>query len=220
MEESGAVSSRIHTRAYQPHEILLDPLFFGLYFICLVQSPAYRYCTDTEAAMDIQPYLARLEQNAKVVQSAVQNVSGEQATWKPTPENWSIVEVVNHLFDEERRDFRVRIDYTLHRPGAAWPAINPPQWVIDEKYNERELAASLQNFLDERQASLTWLTELAAADWETAANAPWGVPMRAGDLLAAWTAHDLLHLRQLNELHYLYLQQAAAPYDVAYAGEW
>ena len=26
----------------------------------------------------------------------------------------------------------------------------------------------------------------------------------AGDMLAAWLAHDFLHIRQLNELHYAY----------------
>ena len=48
---------------------------------------------------------------------------------------------------------------------------------------------------------------------------PWG-KLTAGDLLASWAAHDLLHLRQLNELRYAYLIQVAAPYSVRYAGDW
>jgi hypothetical protein len=39
-------------------------------------------------------------------------------------------------------------------------------------------------------------------------------------MLMAWVAHDLLHLRQLIELRYAYLQQQAQPYQIAYAGQW
>jgi hypothetical protein len=44
--------------------------------------------------------------------------------------------------------------------------------------------------------------------------------MRAGDMFAAWVAHDGLHIRQLNELHRSLLERAAKPYRVGYAGEW
>ncbi len=44
--------------------------------------------------------------------------------------------------------------------------------------------------------------------------------MTAGDLLAAWVAHDVLHLRQLVELRYAYLVEEAQPNSVGYAGEW
>ena len=58
-----------------------------------------------------------LARNAETIHRMVNGVSDEQARWKPTPEDWSILEVINHLYDEEREDFRTRIDYTLHRPG-------------------------------------------------------------------------------------------------------
>ncbi len=170
--------------------------------------------------MNIQPYITRLTNNAETVRAFGQGISDEQARWKPADDAWSLLEVINHLYDEERRDFRVRIDYTLHRPGETWPPINPGQWVIDEKYNERDLGESLANYLAERRKSLVWLADLATADWSMKAETPWGGTMRAGDLLAAWTAHDLLHIRQLNELHYRYLQAVALPYAVDYAGDW
>jgi hypothetical protein len=44
--------------------------------------------------------------------------------------------------------------------------------------------------------------------------------IRAGDLLAAWVAHDVLHMRQLAELKYAFMAQAMEPYTVKYAGEW
>ena len=60
---------------------------------------------------------------------------------------WSTLEVVCHLYDEEREDFRQRLDIILHRPEAKWPPIDPVGWVSARKYNERDLAQSLAEFL-------------------------------------------------------------------------
>ena len=40
------------------------------------------------------------------------------------------------------------------------------------------------------------------------------------DLLASWVAHDLLHMRQLVELHWVYTIHQLEPYKVEYAGQW
>lgn len=170
--------------------------------------------------MNMHQYTTRLFNSAQAICHLVQGVESEQARWKPAPDEWSILETVNHLYDEERRDFRVRIDYTLHKPGEAWPPIDPQKWVVDEAYSKRKLNESLDNFIAERRKSLSWLAKQREADWSTKATAPWGDTMSAGQLLACWAAHDLLHLRQLNELHYLYLQKLAAPQSIGYAGEW
>jgi len=130
-----------------------------------------------------------------------------------------MLEVVNHLLDEEREDFRTRLDIALHRPMDPWPPIDPQGWVEMRHYNDRDLAASWAEFHSERQASMEELAGLSAPDWESACEAPFG-SMRAGDLLAAWVAHDLLHMRQLVEIHYAYALRLAEPYDVTYAGTW
>jgi hypothetical protein len=148
-----------------------------------------------------------------------QGVSERQARWRPAPDSWSILEVVNHLLDEEREDFRVRLDYTLHRPGEPWPPIDPQGWVTERKYNEQDLEASLSGFLSEREASLVWLRGLSAPNWQTAYESSFG-PISAGELFASWVAHDLLHMRQLVELHWAFTTAALEPYGVGYAGAW
>ena len=169
--------------------------------------------------MNLQHYLAQRAHHAAAIGSLTSGLSDEQARWRPAPDAWSILEVINHLHDEERADFRVRLDYILHRPGQPWPPINPQGWVTERRYNSRDLAQSRQNFLDERQKSLAWLRQLDPIDWTTLEVSPFG-QMYAGDMFAAWVAHDLLHLRQLIELHYAYAAQDAQPYNLAYAGDW
>lgn len=160
-----------------------------------------------------------LAQGAETIQSLVVGVSASEARVRPAPDSWSILEVVAHLLDEEREDFRPRLDLVLHRPHETWAPIDPPAWVTARGYNNRELTATLSAFLAERERSLAWLAGLTAPDWSREYPASFG-PITAGDLAASWAAHDLLHTRQLLELRRARLLALAAPHRTGYAGDW
>jgi len=148
------------------------------------------------------------------------SVSDEHARIKPDAQSWSILEVINHLYDEEREDFRQRIDLTLHQPDVDWPPIDSEGWVTSRACQRRDLRQSVANFAAEREQSVAWLQKLQDADWDRSRTHPEGFVLRAGDLLSAWVAHDILHLRQLVELHYHLAALQAQPYSVEYAGDW
>lgn len=169
--------------------------------------------------MDLDDLATRMALNAERIRALCQGISEEQSRWKPDPDSWSILEVVNHLYDEEREDFRARLDHVLHCPDQPWPAIDPQGWVTARRYNDRELGESLTRFLAERKESLGWLRTLSAPNWAAVYEAPWG-PITAGDVMASWVAHDLLHMRQLVKLHYLFTTAELKPHDVRYAGAW
>jgi len=169
--------------------------------------------------MDSIYLISQLEKNASRIGAFVEGVSLEQARWKPAPDSWSILEVINHLYDEEREDFRAHLTTILITPSSGWNPIDPPGWVVTRRYNEREPGSSLHNFLTERKGSLDWLRNLHSPDWNATHQAPWGQIM-AGDILASWAAHDLLHMRQFVELHWAFLLEKGKPFDVSYAGAW
>ncbi|MFZ5917852.1 MAG: DinB family protein [Chloroflexota bacterium] len=170
--------------------------------------------------MNLRFFRARLSKNAHTIRSLVTDISEEQARWKPSPDEWSILEVINHLYDEEREDFRQRLNLLLHQPEQPWPGINPTGWVIERRYNSRDPQASLRSFLQERQRSVAWLEGLVAPDWHARREHPQAGALTAGDLLASWLAHDFLHLRQLTQLRWQYLAVAAPGRRVDYAGNW
>lgn len=201
--------------------------------------------------MDLDAAREQLAANAEAIAALVRPVDGDGARWKPSPEAWSILEVVCHLADEERDDFRTRVALTLQDPTLPWPPIDPGGWVTARDYASRELGAALADFVAERGRSLAWLEGLAgpgvdgAADrlvdpaWDNAARHPAGFTIRAGDLMASWLAHDLLHMRQIVELRYgamagadgseqvdggdadgLSGDDGTSRWDVRYAGEW
>lgn len=169
--------------------------------------------------MNISDCINLMSQHAQVIRQLVADVSAEQARWKPNAESWSILEVVNHLYDEEREDFRTRLKHILDQAEGMPPVINPDDWVTERQYNQRDLATSLAQFLEEREASLAWLKTLGTPDWTIAIGGRFG-HLPAGEMMASWMAHDLLHLRQLVELRYAYLKQQVQPYEIGYAGDW
>ncbi len=169
--------------------------------------------------MNLDDLTAQMANNAGRIRALVHGVTDEQACWRPSPECWSILEVVNHLYDEEIEDFRTHLDIVLHRPDQPWPSIDPESWVTERQYNQREIGESLRNFLDAREESLVWLRELSFPNWEATYEAPFG-QITAGDLLASWVAHDLLQMRQLVELHWAYTTLLLRPHKVDYAGPW
>ncbi len=169
--------------------------------------------------MNVEQLSSQLSINAKRIRVLVEGVPRDQARWKPGPDSWSILEVVNHLYDEEIEDFPRRLDVILNQPDQGWTPIDPEGWVTKRQYNQRELKASLINILQARENSLVWLETLEAPDWNAAYDAPFG-QIRAGDMFAAWAVHDLLHMRQLVELHRAYTVQLVHPYSVDYAGPW
>jgi hypothetical protein len=169
--------------------------------------------------MEFETLYQDLAHGAEMVKALVMGVTQAEAQVKPTPESWSILEVVCHLIDEERDDFRQRVDLTLHQPASEWPPIHPDAWVTERKYNERDLEQSLNEFLAERSKSLAFLKALESPNWDASHVSPYG-ERKAGDLVGSWVAHDNLHMRQLVELRRFRIEKIAAPYDILYAGDW
>jgi hypothetical protein len=160
-----------------------------------------------------------LVDSTEMIRSLLVGLTQEEAQVKPNPESWSVLETVCHLCDEERDDFRQRLDIILHRPSEKWPPIAPEEWVRARKYNEQDFKKMKERFLSERGKSLDWLKGQSNADWDRSYASESRV-MTAGDMLASWIAHDNLALRQLVELRRSRIEQLTAPYGIAYAGDW
>ena len=169
--------------------------------------------------MDYKATVLELKRNRKIYEAILSGLNREMYLWKPGPDKWCLLEVVCHLYDEEREDFRVRLDVILNDPQKPWPPIDPQGWIKSRNYNERYLDESLQKFLSERDHSLAWLKNLGNPDWYSEYPAPFGT-IRAGDIFAAWVTHDHLHMRQLVELQRALTLTKVSPFILDYAGDW
>lgn len=168
---------------------------------------------------DANTILAGLARNQGVFQRLLEGRTRAEQSWRPAPGKWSRLEIVCHLRDEEREDFRARVRHALAGDPAPPPPIDPVGWVLGRNYGEQDYEATLASLLAERQASLLWLRELEAPRWESALQHPKLGPMSARFFLVNWLAHDALHLRQIVRYDYEQLQRDSGE-DTSYAGTW
>ena len=121
------------------------------------------------------------------------------ARTRPAPDEWSPVEIVCHLRDEETEDFGARVRVILE--GAVeFSKIDPERWAVERRYREASLPEALEAFRRRRQDSLQLLAA-AASDALLTLGASRSLgrlgPLSGLDLVAAWVAHDRIHLAQL-----------------------
>ena len=177
--------------------------------------------------MQFQTLYQELTQSTEMIQVLLAGISQEEAQVKPSPGRWSVLEVICHLHDEEREDFREHLDFiisaslntSLHRQHEEWHPIAPMAWVKLRKYNQQNFKSMKNKFFGEREKSLHWLKSLKNANWNTKYKSKWG-SMTAGDMFSAWVAHDNLHVRQLVELRRFRIEKMTKPYKIRYAGDW
>src|SRR5688572_7721940 len=169
--------------------------------------------------MEFETLYQELLNSTKMIVALLADISQDEAQIKPNPESWSILEVVCHLYDEEREDFREHLDFILHRQNEEWHQIDPQAWVTERNYNEQNFAEIQEKFFVERQKSLDWLMEMSNANWETVYTSQYG-STTAGEMFACWVAHDNLHVRQLVELRRVKIENITKPYNLEYAGDW
>lgn len=169
---------------------------------------------------DIEELTRKMGSNAQAMRALVQNVSDEQGQWKPDPDTWSMKQVMEHICYEERNDFRKILKRMLSQPSQPSGEEQREEYVPDDVCRQ-----ALDGFLKEREASIHWLLSLESPDWKVTDRWPFGpsgevMVFSAGDVLLSWLEHDVLHLRQMIELHHAWNEKQAAPYSLVYAGGW
>src|SRR5512147_399957 len=106
--------------------------------------------------MEFNILYQELGHSTEMIRALLAGVEPEAARLKSSAESWSILEVVCHLYDEEREDFREHLDFILHRQKEEWHAIDSERLVTERKYNEQNFAEMQEKFFVEREKSLAW----------------------------------------------------------------
>lgn len=163
--------------------------------------------------------ILELSKNKNVFKEILQEIKPEIYLWKPVPDKWCLLEIVCHLYDEEREDFQARLKHILQTPADPFTPIDPPGWVMQRKYIQQDYNGMLNKFLEEREQSVAWLQSLSSPPWDQVHRHPTLGLISANKMLANWLAHDYLHFRQIIKLKYDYLQLHSNE-TLTYAGNW
>lgn len=169
--------------------------------------------------MKPEQIIEQLEANKLVFESLLAHKDETSILYKPDPSAWSLLDIICHLYDEEREDFRTRVLNTLLTPESHPPSIDPVGWVTSRQYADQDYAQKVTDFLTERKSSVAQLKALQNPGWENVyVHAQLG-PISAYQFLANWLAHDYHHIRQINRRLYEYLKFSSGE-TLAYAGDW
>lgn len=169
--------------------------------------------------MGIKEVIDALERNKKVFKQTLDGAPKDFVTWKQDPTDWCLLEIVCHLVDEEKEDFRVRVKHCLETPDAPLIPINPQAWPIQRDYIGQDFEDAQQRLWDERTKSVAWLRGLQEAPWGNIVAHPKFGGISAKSFFYNWLAHDYHHIRQINNLKYQYLKKTYG-YSLQYAGNW
>ncbi|RLD23174.1 MAG: hypothetical protein DRI71_06005 [Bacteroidetes bacterium] len=160
-----------------------------------------------------------IAKNLNVIKAQLENVDKVAAIFKPSTDKWCMLEVLCHLVDEEKEDFRTRVQYVLEDPSKPLSKFDPTGWVVSRNYMDQNFEAKAEEFFVERTKSINWLDSLEKPQWDNTYHHPKLGSMSAALFLANWLAHDYIHIRQLNRLAYEY-HQYQSEIDLTYAGNW
>ena len=118
---------------------------------------------------------------------------------RPTPEKWSVSEIVAHLADGEIvGGSRMRL--ILGSPGIAIIAYDQDKWVVSGHYDQRNPRKSVEQFRVLREANLALLKSLEPEQWKH-----YGMHSERGQesiehIVRMFAGHDINHLQQIERI--------------------
>lgn len=194
--------------------------------ILLTAYALYKFQTDSgslkytkKQPMNEKYIINQLSKNLRTFSSMLKGIPQDLYLFKQNPEHWCILEIICHLIDEEKEDFRMRLQTVLEAPFKHPPIIDPEGWVKNRNYINQSFKEKLAEFKKERRASVTYLKALDQPKWKNYYEHPSLGPLDGHHFLRNWLAHDYLHVKQITRLKYQYLQSITSS-DCRYAGNW
>jgi hypothetical protein len=118
------------------------------------------------------------------------------ARTRPATGEWSPIEILCHLRDEETEDFGARLRVIVDGAGEFAP-IDPERWATERRYHEADLPDVIQALRARRQASVDLLASISPKTLDGSRPHKRLGSLSGKDILAAWVAHDRIHLAQL-----------------------
>jgi hypothetical protein len=144
------------------------------------------------------PCLDMLDATPAILRGLMCEVSSDDARWKPSPDRFSIAEVLAHLSHSEGHCYRARVDRFI--------AENRPEFESDDAqmylhlYRDADPEDSFDHFEEQRESNVEYLRDLAPGCGDRVASHPEAGDITLAQMLHEWALHDLGHIRQIAEL--------------------
>jgi hypothetical protein len=147
---------------------------------------------------DLLPCLDLLESTPDILRALMSELSEEDARWKPSPDRFSVAEVLAHLSHSEGYCYRMRVDRFLEEER---PEFEPDDAQFHfEKYRNADPEYEFGHFEDQRESNVEFLRSLPASAGNRIALHKEAGEITLNQMLHEWALHDLGHIRQIAEI--------------------
>ena len=152
------------------------------------------------AATEIQPAISLLTKTPRLLETLLGDLPAELLQWKPSPDRWSISEVLAHLSALEQV-YSERVRRLMAEDSPALSKYDLDGAKARKDYSHGSGAENLAPFIRSRRSTLAMLEKVpASAGSRTGVHSELGT-ITLSHMLHEWASHDLGHLRQIEELY-------------------
>lgn len=141
--------------------------------------------------------VATIKSTPAVLSNLLADLPAEMWTYRSSPDEWCLNEMLGHLRDVEREVNLPRIQTFLQKSNPFITADDTDLWVAERGYAQENGATTLAEFVAARMDTLAALQNLSAADWQRAGRHAIFGPITLQEQLAFSAEHDRVHLRQV-----------------------
>lgn len=144
--------------------------------------------------------LDHLAATPEVFRALLMGVSEAQTRWKPSPDRFSIAELLEHLSHVEGHGFRSALDLMLASDNPEVEPYDQNAFYAAGTYSDREPEESFAHWEEQRDDNIELLRSLDPMALSRKARDPERGEFTLEQLLNEWAFHDLGHIRQVSEL--------------------
>ena len=144
------------------------------------------------------PCLDLLAATPEILRGLMREISDDDARWKPTPDRFSIAEVLAHLSHSDSQCYRMRLDRFLKEEKPFFEA-DDAQMHLD-LYRDADPKEAFDHFAAQRRKNIEFLENLPPGSGDRKANHAEVGEITLAQMLHEWALHDIGHIRQIAEL--------------------
>lgn len=146
----------------------------------------------TEREIRIENYKNGLQQ----IKIALAQVPAAAIDFKPSPEKWSVREIIIHLGDSEANSY-VRLRKGIAESGSAIAAYDQDKWAEQFSYSTGDMEESISFIAMIRKMNSRVLDSMAEENWNAFFMHPESGKKTMEDWLQIYTDHIDIHAKQI-----------------------
>ncbi|MGA9996171.1 MAG: DinB family protein [Pyrinomonadaceae bacterium] len=149
---------------------------------------------------EFQSVIESLEDTPRIVHQLTNNLQGTAGTWKPSAEEFSVLENVCHLADLEREGYGVRIARLIKEDAPVMQDFDGARAAKERDYNSLDLSEALRDFTRAREEAMKTVRALSTEQLDRSGTLEGAGKITLARLLLMMREHDESHLKDLRAL--------------------